>query len=547
MRALLTLVVVASVACTPEVTPPDPPEPGLPVAFPDDFRWGTAVAQWQVEGDESEDGPVDSNWSRWMSLDKALLAQRNPDGNGFRSQFPEEAARAASLGLDTFRLGIDWSRVEPEPGVYDETELDHLDDVLDAMVGEGLEPVLTLWHWTVPIFIQNPDPSVEGGVVDAMVDDRAFVLERWEGFVRQVIPRVKDRVDIYTVLNEPFSMTSAGYLNGEFPPGNILQIDDGTQFTITLAHMQAIAFDVIKELDDADFDNDGVDSNVGFTMTANAFYPANPGSENEQFSADHISYVFNDLFVRAMTEGILDVNLDGDADDLDTDPPEGLYPELAGRTEFLGVQYYGPVRIKDDPIFRELHPLYGLPLYEVSSYGDDEQGTPHNGMHREIYAAGFRDTLDIYAKWGLPIWITENGTTTNAPPVDDEALSGDPAHEQAAMYLVEHLVEVGRAIEDGADIRGYFYWTLSDNYEWVEGRRQRFGAFSVDFDDPDKPRTRTRVADALEDIATAGLIDEATLESYVLPAYPSDQREGAGLTLTDPLPGYELATEGPGR
>ncbi|HEY1097824.1 MAG TPA: family 1 glycosylhydrolase, partial [Myxococcota bacterium] len=199
------------------------------VTFPDDFRFGTAIAQWQVEGDEGVDGEVvDSNWHRWMEMDRGVGGQRNPDGNGFMTHFREDIARAKGLGLDTFRLGVDWARIEPEPDVFDDAELDHFVEVLDAIKAEGMDPVVTLWHWTVPTWVQQPDPNAVGGVVDLIASDSREVVEHFEDFVRHVIPRIKDRVDTYTVLNEPFSMIVVGYLDGRFPPGKTLDIRGGT-------------------------------------------------------------------------------------------------------------------------------------------------------------------------------------------------------------------------------------------------------------------------------------------------------------------------------
>jgi beta-glucosidase len=493
------------------------------VSFPADFRFGTAVAGWQVEGDEGAAGPVDSNWSRWMAMGKARGNQTNPDGNGFFTDYEAEIARAQALGIDTFRLSLDWSRVEPTPGAFDEAELAHFDDVLDAVTAAGLEPVLTLYHWTVPPWVQNPDADAPGGKVDLIADKSREVVDAWEAFVRAVIPRVKDRVDTYTVLNEPLTMVVVGYIDGRFPPGQFFNIPLATDFGINLAFMHARAFDVIKELDDVDADGDGKDSFVGLTMT-----------------------VYNDWFIQAVTTGDLDVNLNGQIDeDFPTEPPEGHYPELANRLEFIGVQYYGPVKVKESALLNEVGPLYGLPLTDVHAYSDPAKRLlPANAMGREISAAGFADTLDRYGKWGLPLIITENGTTSNTradyPEIGDEpeepppipAVAFDDA--QAAMYLVTHLWEVGRALDRGVDIRGYYHWTLSDNFEWVDGQMQRFGAYHVDFEDPAYPRTLAPIGEAYRDIISARGIDEALWNSWVLERFPSDGTEaGQGPTTRD--------------
>lgn len=548
LRALLVVVPFVLTACPPP-TKEDPPPPAFhAVTFDDDFAWGTAIAQWQTEGDLGVDGgTVDSNWKRWMDLGNAVGGQVNGDGNGFGAQFVDDIARAKALGLDTFRVGLDWSRVQPDgPDTFDEAEVDHFVDILDAIRAEGMHPVVTFWHWTVPVWVQQPDDEAVGGAVDIMaVKDRA-VVDEFDEFVRHVLPRIKGKVDTYTVLNEPFSMIVLGYIDGRFPPGKQLAIEAGTDFGINLLFMQAAAYDAIKELDDEDEDGDGEDSFVGLTMTANIMYPEIPGDAEQELSAQSINYVFNDWAIEALTSGKLDVNLDQDFDDADTTPPEGVIDELKNSLDFIGIQYYGPGKITDEGFLGELltgiAPLYGAPLLSVGGYTEgDGPLLPRNGMGREIFAEGFKDTLDRYAKWGLPLIITENGTTTNAEPtegvVEGQPLPAPiPNEEQAAMYLLEHVYEVGRAFENGADVRGYYHWTLVDNYEWADGRTQHFGCYSVDFNDPSYPRTLNKQGEALRDIVAAKGITEEVWNKWVLPKYPSDQRPGGGLTVSvDPF------------
>jgi beta-glucosidase len=504
------------------------------VEFAADFQFGTAVAQWQVSGDYSPDGPVRSNWSAWTQMGKATGGQLNPDGNGFYTGFEAELDRAVEMGLAVFRLGIDWSRVEPEPDAFKSAELDHLVEVLTAIRARDLEPVLTLYHWVLPPWVQNPDSAAPEGAIDRLSEWESGVVEDFEDYVRQVIPRVKGLVDTYTVLNEPFSVISGGYLAALFPPGLALGIEPARRAGLNLLFMQARAYDVIKELDDEDANGDGEDNFVGMTMTANGFYPKDEDNADERFAAERISYVYNDWMMIALTTGDLDVDIDGSFDNGATTPPEGHYPELEGRLDFIGVQYYGPVIVDDNPLFVDLDPLFGLPVLEVEDYAPKR---PHNGLGREIRASGFKDTLDIYRRYDLPIFLTENGTTTNGVPLldDDENLIDLPRQEeQAAMYLMEHLWEVGQALDDGADIRAYYQWTLSDNFEWVEGRNQRFGAFSVDFEDPQRTRTLNLLGKAYREVVEERGINAEMWDRYVLPKYPTDQRKNGGSTLSGP-------------
>jgi beta-glucosidase len=546
MRAHLAVLATLplAVGCPNGDPTPEPKPKGFRVVeFGDDFRWGTATAGWQIEGDEGAAGTYHSNWSRWMAMGKGNGGQTNADGNGFRTQYAADIQRAKDLGLDSFRLSADWSKIEPEPDVFDADELAHLADVVAACSAAGIEPVLTLWHWTVPTWVQNPDPGLPGGKVDLIADTSRAVVDDFEDFVRHVIPVVKDHVDTYTVLNEPLTMIVVGYLNGTFPPGVFFDIPTATDFGINLAFMHARAFDVIKELDDGDADGDGADSFVGLTMTANDIYPERPGNAQEELAAESLNYVYNDWFIQALTTGELDVNLDGSVDeDAVTEPAEAVYPELVDRLEFIGVQYYGPVKVKEVAFLVDTAPLYGLPLTDVDGYSSTEdQSLPHNGMGREISASGFADTLDRYAKWNLPIIVTENGTTTNLRPnYGGTGPIPDPVTDdaQAAMYLVTHLWEVGRAIHRGVDIRGYYHWTLADNYEWVEGRLQRFGAYHVDFASPDYPRTLSPMGEALAQVIGAGKIDEALWDTWVTDKFSTDTTsKGQGATTSEPVIG----------
>lgn len=533
-RAFVVVTLCVTAACPGgDVVPP----PSFATAsFPAGFTWGTATAGWQIEGDIGATGQaVPSNWSKWMELGHARGGQTNPDGNGFLIHYDGDAQRAADLGLDSFRLSIDWSRVQPEPGVIVEAELVHLDEVLDSLNAHGIKPVLTLWHWTVPLWVQDPEAPLDriGSKDHSVVDD-------FEDFVRIIIPRVKGKVDTYTVLNEPLTMVVVGYVDGTFPPGRRLDIERATDFGINLMYMHARAFDVIKELDDVDADGDGTNSFVGLTMTANDIYPERAGDAQEELAAESLNYVYNDWVIQALTAGALDVDLNGIVDEsAGTDPPEGVDPALADRLEFIGVQYYGPVKVKQFDLLDSFRPLYGLPLVNVADYtAAEDQLLPRNGMGREIQASGFKDTLDRYAQWGLPLMITENGTTVNRPPPDDA--TGDEAPEldedQAAMYLVTHLWEVGHAINAGADVRGYFHWTLADNYEWVEGRLQRFGAYTVDFNDPGYPRTLNKMGQALKDVVAAGAVNDEIWNKYVLARFPTDTTTAGVSTTTSANP-----------
>ena len=188
----------------------------------------------------------------------------------------------------------------------------------------------------------------------------------------------------------------------------------------------------------------------------------------------------------ALVHGFLDVDLDTLTTNNTTIPPEGHYPQLEGTLDYMGLNYYGPVRILGEvlPGLTIGPPLFGVPLLDVAEY---DPSLPHNGLGREINADGLRRTLDIYEPYALPIYILENGTDTSD-------------HPQRARYLVEHIEVLRDAYLDGLDIRGYFQWSLTDNFEWTEGYTSQFGLYAIDPLNPSGNRTATNGVAAYRDI-----------------------------------------------
>ena len=150
----------------------EPPPESTDVLFADDFVWGTASAAWQVEGDydpDPDDGfEVRSNWSVWADRGCINGGQTNPQGSGFYTRYADDFALAAGMGTNSYRMGIDWTRIEPEDDLWNDAELQHYVDVLEAMNAAGLKPMVTLYHWVVPHWIQNPIDPVEGEQIDAL-------------------------------------------------------------------------------------------------------------------------------------------------------------------------------------------------------------------------------------------------------------------------------------------------------------------------------------------------------------------------------------------
>lgn len=479
------------------------PDGPVDVRFPDGFLWGTASAAYQVEGRAAPDGgTVASNWSEWEDDLHIVDHQTSGRGAGFWDLYEEDFDRAVSLGHNAVRIGVEWARIEPERGVWDDEALDHYVAVVRAARARGLQVFVTLYHWVVPPWVQSRARDVD--LLRAADDgfEAAF-----EAFARHVVPALAGDVDQWIPLNEPFSVMSAGYLSGDHPPGGILDLDGAQRAGMHFIFAHARAAAAIRELDVADADGDTVPALVGNAAVASLFPPKNPADPDDVFASERIEYIVNDVFPEAWTSGRLDANMDGDFDDADTTPPEGTFPELAGTLDWIGINYYGPGRAEAGA-FRSIAPLHGLPLIDVARY---DPRLPHNEMGREIDAGSFLATLRRYARWGLPLYVTENGCSD----------SGDT---QRPFYLLEHVRAVGAAIAEGIDLRGYLHWSLTDNFEWAYGFGERFGLYRVDFDDAALPREETAAARLYRQITAAGGIDDAIWTEWALERYPTDTR-----------------------
>lgn len=514
MRSLLLLIPLL-LACPAE----EPPIPAVPEpSFPDDFLWGTASAAWQAEGDfdpDPSDGfAVRSNWTVWTERGCVIGGQTNPAGAGFYTQYADDFALAASLGNNTYRLTIDWARVEPENDVWNEAEVAHYVEVLQAAHAAGLTPMVTFWHWVMPTWVQNPTEVDPLDLLAAPAGPDSFWVEEFTEFVSHVAAQVGEYADLYSILNEPFSVISAGYLLGDcgseaFPPGGTLDLAGARGTAANLIFGHAAACDALKSLDVTDIDGDGATALCGMAATNNVMRPRDPFDPTDVEGAAKLDWIYNHSFMAALMDGDIDLDFDGEftttqADNPDLPIDEGHYPELVDSLDWHGLNYYGPISVIGLPASS----IGGLPSIDVADY---QPSLPHSSLGFAIDPGGFGEILDTFSAYGLPIYITENGL-------------GDPDDADRAMFLVEHLDALQAAIGRGVDVRGYYHWSLTDNFEWAHGFEQRFGLFRVDFEDPELPRTRNGSADAYQQVIEANAIDDTIREAWIKERYASDGR-----------------------
>ena len=491
LGSLAALVAVAA-ACGTTSSSSTPDQPKLPVTFPKDFRFGVATIAYQSEGTiQKNGGRVDSNWSEWEDLGKVDEGQHNDRGNGFFDRWTVDLDLAAGIGANAFSYSLDWARIEPEEGVFDEDEAARAVAIVSDMKQRGLRPMIILFHWVSPAWVQSP----KSGVDMLAAPDQRFV-DAFIPFVEHMVPKLAGLVDDWVTFEEPISILGGEYLAGEHPPGHVLDIPGATNALKNLMYLNARTYHRVHDLDTIDADGDGTSAWVGFENLTIEIVPLNPDDPDDQKAAKHIDYIANHQFLSAVVNGDVDLDMDG--------VPESHDDSLAHTLDFIGMNYYQRARVEAGGPFANIAPLYATPLYDVRQY---DPTLPHGDDYCEISASGLRVVMDAYQKYHLPLMVTENGMM-------------DPGDTQRPYYTMQHLYEIANAIRDGLDVRGYYHWTISDNFEWAHGTDYKEGLFAVDFGDPAFPRRRLRSADLLAKIATARGIDNATWSEFALAKYP---------------------------
>jgi beta-galactosidase len=477
--------------------------------FPSYFLWGTAISGFQSEMGVGSPADPTTDWWVWVhdpdNVASGRVSGALPEsGPGFYDLYDRDA-RLARRGLrnDAIRLGIEWSRLFPvstasvdasggfTPAVLaaldalaDPVEVAHYRALFAALRARGLEPMVTLNHFSLPLWLHDPievrdafagvDPLAgpvppgiaRGGWLDPAIVDEFAKFAAWAGW------KFGDQVDLWCTINEPVVILVSGMVNaagvgGNFPPG-IFSFAAVVRALPQLVAAHARAYDALHATDVLDANGDGTAVLAGAVHNMVAFAPTNPANPLDVTGATHADYLFNQVYPRAITAGAFDQNLDGDTSD-----PGEQRADLAGRSDFLGVNYY--LRATTLGFGASVTPL--VPLFDflpTLSYQTPEAPSAPpcpstcTDFGWEIYPHGLREVLTTAATFGVPLFVTENGIA-------------DAADAQRAQYLFDHLSTLQEVIQQGvADVRGYFHWSLTDNFEWSSGYVPKFGLYSYD-------------------------------------------------------------------
>ena len=393
--------------------------------FPPDFIWGAATSSYQVEGGNTLD-----DWYQWEQMGHTKDHAGKADDE--YHLYPEDLDLAQKLNLNVFRMSIEWSRIEPEQGVFDDKEIEHYREELQAAHDRGLKTFVTLHHWTNPIWAAN-----QGGWTNDQMP------EWFAEYVARVVPALGDLVDDWLTINEPNVNVLEGYLMGIVPPGE----QDITKAPIALAEYlkaHARAYHIIHHY----FPN----AKVSFAHHVRVFDPSSGWNPLDRLAASFIDDFWNHQLIRSIQSGDIHFSIPFVIN------YHEVVPELKGTLDFLGLNYYTREMIKFD---------MNSPI-KIDPYENPDPKVGHGDNGDEIYPECLHRMLLAMSGYGLPIYITENGVA-------------DAADTKRAQFICDHLKAIGDAMEDGVDVRGYIHWALIDNYEWVRGFQDRFGLIDVDY------------------------------------------------------------------
>lgn len=418
------------------------------LAFPQDFIWGAATSAYQIEGACGEGGRGASIWD-------TFAAQRGKIRGGDRGdmacdhyhRYPEDVELMSQLGLKAYRFSLAWPRVLPTgTGAVNQAGLDFYSRLVDALLAKNITPMPTLFHWDLPQALQD-----KGGWTNRET------AKHFAEYARIVGERLGDRVSYWITHNEPWVAAFVGHLYGEHAPG----LHSPFAAVAALHHLllsHGYAVEALRSVARQPI-------NIGITLNLTPVYPARSGSWDERAAR------FSDAFLNRMA---LDPVLKGAypaflpnwiwrwlsrnvirPDDLKT---------ISVPLDFLGINYYHRTVMRYMPL------IQSVPVFPKES--------EYTEMRWEIYPTGLYDLLLRLQKDYAPpaILITENGAA-----FADEIDEGKIHDTKRILYLRDHLVQLHRAIEAGVPVRGYFIWSLLDNFEWAHGYSKRFGLVYVDF------------------------------------------------------------------
>ncbi len=428
--------------------------------FPQGFLWGTATASHQIEGNNTN-----NQWWAWEQEEGRIL---NGDKSGracdwWAGRWREDFDRAHESYQNAHRFSVEWARIQPEEERWDEAALDKYRDMLLGLKERRMTAMVTLFHFSIPNWLAE-----KGGW------ENPETITLFGNYVQRTVEALKAHCELWVTINEPNVYATNGYISGLFPPGK-KDIKVGLQVLVNMLRGHALAYRLIHELQ--------AEAKVGLAHHWHGFIAAdkNPLTRYTMGIQDQ---AFNESLPQALLTGKFDAKLYK----IDV-------PEAAGTQDYFGLNYYTRELVR----FNLFKPSE---LYSERFFAQDAELSETGFLAND--PAGFTQAIRWARQFDLPIYITENGCD-------------DSKDDFRRKYLLEHLLAVWHQINHNIPIKGYFHWSLTDNFEWERGWTQRFGLWGLD--PTTQLRTRRKSVDLYAEICRTNSISSEAVEKWAPEVY----------------------------
>ncbi len=399
--------------------------------FPKGFLWGSAASAHQTEGGNNND------WSEWEKIPGKIRDGSNSSiACDHYHRYEEDFDLAKEYGHQVHRFSVEWSRIEPQHNMWNEKELLHYRDVVRALIDRGIRPMVTLHHFTNPIWFRdvggwlNPDsPEIFGA------------------YCKRVAETLCEYDIIWNTINEPMVLVSMGYLYGEFPPG-IKDYGRAVTAAKRLAMAHGKAATEIRNV----YESRGMKQPlIAPVISVSYFMPADPTNKDDVELVKLLDWLYNHAWISAVIKGRIP----------DLEVAEDVWPEygpMRKSVDFIGINYYSRMLVSSK-----------LDFFAGQMPPKDPKLERCEGLDWEVYPKGYYQVLkSFWERYRMPIFLTENGIGTQNDNL-------------RCRYILMHLQQVHRCIQEGVDIRGYLVWSLTDNFEWAQGFSSHFGLIEIDY------------------------------------------------------------------
>ena len=383
------------------------------------FLWGVATSAFQLEG---------CPYADWAAWDERLKS--NPNVTNHYLLYKKDLNLLKELGVNAYRFSLEWSRIQPEEDRWDSEAIRHYQDILDILRGEDIEPMVTLHHFTHPRWFLEKYPWHSDGS-----------LRKFLTYVEKMVSTLRG-VRYWITFNEPYILLLGGYLDGSMPPG-LREVPSAVKAIRNILFSHSQIYDMLHSADG--------DAQVGIAHNMAAIAPCRFWHPFDRALSKTAMFFLNHSLVDAFLTGNLKIKFPFRKE-------IALHIPIQGKLNFMGVNYYTRIHLRFNP-FRKM----GVELRHR-----DADGHGLTDMGWEVHPRGLEKVMGYASKLNIPIIITENGIATR----DDQ---------KKIRFIKGHVDVLEKCLEDGIDVRGYFYWSLIDNYEWLKGFDARFGLYKVDF------------------------------------------------------------------